>query len=578
MTDDFRPQGGRVPPRSPIEKVSSRFPNLLKKAFKGSLRTQLIVGNIVAVSLLVGGLGIACRFIILTYMLQSVDQELERSIGRYMHPPRIGGAGGGRDREPGPEPPPREAGFPHHGHRPDETRGDGKRPDAHDGQDGPPDGLEGHGPPDGEEERGGRQHPGPPPAGHARADHGPPGAEQTDNLYRPHLWTPEGKSQNTADTRPAWDANALARAQRGETLTRDIIFNDEPLRVLSAPGFNIMGKRGAVQAAYPLKEVDRATQGINTALLLMLPIGLLGAGWAGVALTNRVLKRVHGLTRAAGRIGAHDLSQRLPITGLDEFGELAETFNGLLGRLDSAFAAQKQTLEQQRRFTADASHELKTPLTIIRGQAGMSLARESTDERSRRAFEEINGAAQTMSHLVQDLLLLARSDEGGVAQDRVEILARELLQSAQIQSASGNAAPVMLRVTPDTLLVRGNQAELTRLFRNLLDNALRCTPSTGTVTLAAYAENESVVVTVSDTGAGIAAHHLPHLGERFYRVDESRTRPTGGTGLGLSICRSIADAHGGTMRFESTLGVGTTVTVTLPQKTDLPQMNANERE
>ena len=497
-------------------------------------------------------------------MLQSVDQDLERSIGRYMHPPRVPGARGGR--EPGPPP---DEGGPPPGRGPDEIRGGGGSPNRREGQDGPPHGKGGHGSPDGENDQDRRErHHGPPPPRQERADHGPPGPEQTNNLYRPHIWTPEGKSQITTDTRPAWDTNALARAQRGETLTTDILFNDEPLRVLSSPGFTITGRRGAVQAAYPLKEVERAIQGINTALLLMLPVGLLGAGWAGVALTNRVLRRVHGLTRAAGRIGAHDLSQRLPATGRDEFGELAETFNGLLSRLDSAFAAQKQTLEQQRRFTADASHELKTPLTIIQGRAGMALARDSTDERSRKSFEEISGATETMSHLVQDLLLLARSDEGGVVQDRVEILARELLETAQIQSASEDAAPVELRVTSETLLIRGNQAELTRLFRNLLDNALRYTPPTGKVVLEAHAENESVVVTVSDTGAGIAAHHLSHLGERFYRVDESRTRPTGGTGLGLSICRSIVEAHGGTMRFESALGMGTTVTVTLPQGRD----------
>lgn len=562
MTVDFRPEGGKTPPHLRFTKVFIPFYNLFKNVFGGSLRTQLIVGNIVAVSLLVGGLGIACRFIILGYMLQSVDQELERSIGRYMRPPRIPGALGGRDRGPEPGPPLDNDGPPPG--PPDEFRGGEGRPDGREGPSGPGDGRQGHGP----DEQGGRgEHDGPPPR-QGRANHGSPGSEQTDNLYRPHIWTPEGKSQITTDTRPAWDADALARAQRGETLTTDIVFNDEPLRVLSAPGFTITGRRGAVQSAYPLKEVDRAIQGINTALLLMLPVGLLGAGWAGVALTNRVLKRVHGLTRAAGRIGAHDLSQRLPAAGRDEFGELAETFNGLLARLDSAFAAQKHTLEQQRRFTADASHELKTPLTIIWGRAGMALARESTDERSRRAFEEINGASETMSHLVQDLLLLAHSDEGRMARDRVEILACELLESAQMQSTSDDAAPVTSRVTPQSLLIRGNQAELTRLFRNLLDNALRYTPPTGSVTLAAHAENENVIVTVSDTGAGIAAHHLPHLGERFYRVDESRTRPTGGTGLGLSICRSIVDAHGGTMRFESAHGVGTTVTVTLPQGRD----------
>ncbi len=112
----------------------------------------------------------------------------------------------------------------------------------------------------------------------------------------------------------------------------------------------------------------------------------------------------------------------MPVVGSDEFAELADTFNGMLGRLDSAFQEQQQLLELQQRFTADASHELKTPLTIIKGRAGLALGRDTTDERSRRAFHEIDEAADSMSNLVQDLLLLARSDEGQMGQDRRELL------------------------------------------------------------------------------------------------------------------------------------------------------------
>ena len=486
-------------------------------------------------------------------MLQSVDQDLDRGIGMYLHPPPAFVARGGPHREDGP--PPFEEGGLRHGEPPGGDRPEPEPPHNHGEPNGMRDGQEPHG------EAGGNDRREDPP----HRDGFPPRASGPDSQYRPHVWTARGTSEFVSDTRPVWDAAALARAQTGETLVTTATFDDEPLRVLSSPCFLHTGERGAVQIAYPLKEVYRAIAGINTALLLLIPVGLLGAGWAGVSLTNRVLRRVQGLTRAAARLGAEDLSQRLPTQGRDEFAALSETFNGLLSRLEGAFRLQQQTLEQQRRFTADASHELKTPLTIIKGRAGMALGRESTDERSRRAFMEIDAAAGTMSHLVQDLLLLARSDEGRLAQDRIEMLVCDLLASAGAQAACDNAAPISAHIEPPSLLVRGNEAELTRLFRNLLDNALLYTPPTGRVTVAAHAANGDVVVTISDTGEGIATRHLPHLGERFYRVDESRTRPTGGTGLGLSICRSIVHAHGGTLHFESVVGVGTTVTVTLPQ-------------
>src|SRR5262249_18756272 len=149
---------------------------------------------------------------------------------------------------------------------------------------------------------------------------------------------------------------------------------------------------------------------------------LLCAGAGGAFLTDRVLRRVRRTAQAAERItvgGAEDFSARLPVIGSDEFSELAQTFNGLLGRLETAFheqrrllEQQKRSLEQQRRFTGDASHELKTPLTVIRGRASLALSGESSEADYRRALEEIDRASEMMSHLVQDLLLLARSDGG----------------------------------------------------------------------------------------------------------------------------------------------------------------------
>jgi signal transduction histidine kinase len=489
---------------------------------RDSLRTQLILWNVVALSLLLGAFAIVSRYVMLTFMMQSVDRELDRGIAMFRRPPRGGprGPGGGPEREP----PEEQAG------RGGPGEGPGRRPEAFGPGEGP----------------------------------GPRRPPDAMNPYRPHLFTPEGESFGPIDSRPVWDTAGLRQALGGERRLSTVTVGGEPLRVLSAPAFNPDRRRGAVQYAYPLKDVNRALAGVDMALLALLPVGLLVAGWMGSVLTGRILNRVHRMTQAAGRIGAEDFSGRLPVSGKDEFSELAETFNKLLGRLESSFEDQRALLDLQRRFTADASHELKTPLTVIQGSSSLALSRTTTDEASRHTFEQINHASESMAKLVQDLLLLARFDEGQLGGNCMEMLAVEVLARAAQQSSRDRCAPISVTVEPEDLTLIGNEAELSRLIRNLVDNAVRHTSPAGAITVTARASAGGVQVSVSDTGSGIAAEHLAHLGERFYRVDTSRSRFDGGTGLGLSICRGIAAAHGGSLKIESEVGRGTVVTVALP--------------
>lgn len=384
---------------------------------------------------------------------------------------------------------------------------------------------------------------------------------------RPRLFGLTGDAQEAPGPfghEAAWDADALARSRAGRTVYADVTSDGEPYRIISRP-FPARGpRRGVVQAAYPLSDIRRALAGVDRALLLLIPLALLGAGVGGAWLTGRVLARVRRLTLAAGLIGAQDLSRRLPVSGRDEFSELAATFNGLLGRLEDAFGHQARLMAQQRRFTGDASHELKTPLTIIQGNASLALGGTQTADQYRSTLAEIDAAAGTMARLVGDLLLLARSDDGHLGRTRIELLVREVLERAARRGSRAHTAPIRLDIPDSELSVTGSEDELVRLFANLLDNAARHTPPDGRITVSACRDQNTVVVTVADTGEGIAARHLPHLGERFYRVDEARARADGGTGLGLSICRGIAEAHGGALAFESTPGQGTTVRVTLP--------------
>jgi len=306
------------------------------------------------------------------------------------------------------------------------------------------------------------------------------------------------------------------------------------------------------QRSESLETVHAELSRLTKTLLTTTPLALLIAGFGGMFLTGRALAPVRAATEAAARIGAEDLSERLPIRGRDEFARLASTFNGMLERLEAAF-------DRQKRFVSDASHELKTPLTVIKANTSLALAEPDLPTDYRETLVEIDRAADRTSRIVQDLLVLARTEKGRLPLQEAElsflVLCEAVVQEARRLHPEGPT--VALQVRNETLW--GDRHLLHRLLLNLLDNALRYTPASGSVTITPIANG----FVVTDTGEGIAPEHLPHLGERFYRVDAARARKDGGTGLGLAISRTIAEAHGGTLTIQSEKGKGTTVTVKL---------------
>lgn len=492
----------------------------LPHRFRGSIRAQLIGWNIAALSLLLLIMGVVIRVMVVSYMTHSIDSDLERRVLLLPVP---------RDR-PHDEPP--------HGKGP---RGNRLPP--------PDDFAVGFGfePPMGE-----------PPDRPRRKPF------REDDPLRPHHFRLDGNSVLSSDKRAMLDAAAFEKAKSGEKQTTTVEMDDERIRVLTLPNRRRGELEDIVQVGYSLEGMDRAVSGLNGALLILAPFALLSAGWGGAFLTDRVLLRVRLLTQAASQMSARSLSERLPAHGNDEFSSLATAFNSLLGQLETAFNTQENLLEQQKRFTADASHELKTPLTVVKGTASMALSGTRTPEEYQQSLRDISRASDQMNVLVQDLLYVARSDAGQLGRERMEILVREILEAARANVAPKGGAPISLQISDETLTVEGNENELIRLFANLMDNAVNYTPANGNVTVSAERTGSYIAIRIADTGIGIAPEHLAHLGERFYRVDTSRTRPTGGTGLGLAICKGIVEAHNGTIQWASTVSVGTTVTVTLP--------------
>lgn len=412
-----------------------------------------------------------------------------------------------------------------------------------------------------------------PQSRHALSARGPGDMSRTDTApgglrrFRPRVLDTQGHSLFPNDTDPAWDTASYQRALQGTESAVTAGNAGEPIRVYSLPLRHGARIYGVAQTAASLAPLREAVAQMTRTLLTLIPLALLVTAVGGAFLTGRALRPVREITLAAEQIEASSLAGRLPITGTDEFSHLAATFNAMLARLEGAFGQLDFALQQQKRFAADASHELRTPLTIIKANTSLALSGERTPAQYRQALIASDRAADRMARLVQDLLLLARSDAGQWEPALVPVALADVLAHAAEPLRTQNAASITLApitLAPTPLCVLGDADSLTRLFGNLLENAARHTSPEGQITVTACHENNQVAVSVADTGEGIAPEHLPHVTERFYRADAARARSDGGTGLGLAICLSIAESHGGTLALQSEPGQGTTVVVTLP--------------
>jgi signal transduction histidine kinase len=296
-----------------------------------------------------------------------------------------------------------------------------------------------------------------------------------------------------------------------------------------------------------------------------IPALVIVAVLASWLVARSAMAPVQDIVRQARQISEHDLSARLPVERpKDEIGQLATTFNALLARLDVAFRQREESLRQQRQFVADASHELRTPLTSIEGYARMLRQWGTGDpEATREAAEAIEREAGRMRRLVIGMLDLAHGDVGvEIATGRHDL--REIVNDAvgAARMSAGGRVQVFAEVPSEPVVAEVDPERLYQVLGILLDNAVKYTPAGGSVTAAAARSGDAATLAVRDTGVGIDARHLPHIFDRFYRADASRS--AGGSGLGLAIARQIVERHGGEIAVASEPGEGTVFTVTLP--------------
>lgn len=300
---------------------------------------------------------------------------------------------------------------------------------------------------------------------------------------------------------------------------------------------------------------------VGKLLLWVLPLSLLLTISGGWLLAKSALRPVVAAAQAAESISVANLKERLqPYAGKDEFGTLIATLNHMITRVEEGV----QRLQQ---FTQDAAHELRTPIAILRGDLELAYHDEKPSEETRTYLQKTLDRVIALGRIVDNLLLLARSDSGNYpikkSLFRVDTAAKEIFEDLQIL-ADGRPLTVCLQAC-EAVEFFGDELLIRRLFMNLCDNALKYTPQ-GKIDLALRNTQTGIVFTISDTGEGIPAEDLPHIFDRFYRADKSRSSATGGSGLGLAICKWIVSAHQGDISLSSTVGAGTTVQISFPSR------------
>ena len=331
--------------------------------------------------------------------------------------------------------------------------------------------------------------------------------------------------------------------------------NDESIQLATLKTGSLI-----IRVGFPERAIHVVLGHVVSILGLLTPVVILIAFSGGWLLAGAVLRPIGDITDRAARITAENLNQRIPPRDVDdELGRLITTINGMIARLHASFT-------QLREFSINLAHELKTPLTILKGESELALAQPLEPTESSSLATTYLEETSRMTRIIDDLLTLARAEAGQVSMEKLPVamhdLVEEVYEDASILATGRNIAVVMGENPP--VGITGDIGRLRQLFRNLVANAVRYTPATGTITILSRVLDGAVEVSVNDTGIGIPEDKVDRIFDRFYRVEEGRSRAQGGTGLGLSISRWIAESHGGRILVQSAPGRGSTFTVRLP--------------
>lgn len=329
--------------------------------------------------------------------------------------------------------------------------------------------------------------------------------------------------------------------------------------VLDSPLLSVGDEPVRIRAAAPWRRNGQVLAFIRTIFLLAVPLMTLLAALLGRWMASRSLRPVHGIIACANEIEAGDLSRRVPSTGSgDEISQLADTLNRMLGKLEEAF-------QRERRFTSDASHELRTPVAVIRAYAEELLSRPGLSAGDQKALETILQESIRMQKMIGQMLLLARAQEGRQPLEPERVNLAEIIGGveAALTDALAKKHIVFHYDGLAEAWAFADQSQMTRLMLNLAENAVKYGREDGRLDFQLEALPAGWRLTVRDDGIGISKKDLPHIFERFYRADTARDRS--GTGLGLAIVQWIVQAHGGTVSVESEEGKGTCVIVELPE-------------
>ena len=320
--------------------------------------------------------------------------------------------------------------------------------------------------------------------------------------------------------------------------------------------------------ATPLQNQERTLESAREAFSVAIPIALLIAGLGGYFLARKSLAPVVTMGEQAARIGASNLDERIPVPANNtELGRLARIFNDLLSRLDESFA-------QQKRFMADASHELRTPVAVVCGESEVALSQPMREEKEyRESLTIVNDEGQRLTRMVEDLFTLARADAGEyplvVADFYLDESVNECVRSVRSLAVQKDLE-IFYEAPASEIAFRGDEPLVRRMVLNLLHNAIKYTPEGGQVRVSVKGHQHHSEIVIRDTGPGIPAAAQPHVFDRFFRVDKARSRDESlngsGAGLGLSIAKWVAELHGGSIALKRSNGAGSTFIISLPQQ------------